>query len=363
MKSNEFLKAYLNAYSPVAQETEGQQVWIDYVKQFTKEVKVDAYGTAVARVQGLQPNPYRHGDDRYKVVIEAHCDEIAWIVTQIEKEGFIRVARHGGSDNMIAASKTVLIHTHKGQKVPGVFGHPAIHTRKTTTEMGPEYHELWIDLGVDSDEKVLELGVEVGNVVTFDDQFSELGDYYVGRSLDNKIGGFIIAETLRRITELKVNLPYDLYVVNSVQEEVGLYGAKMIAKSLKADLALVHDVCHNTNTPKMNKAKDSDVKGGKGPTLEFTAQNHRMIISKLREIAEEAEIDLQLQVGSYGNDTMAFFLENTPTAIVATPLKYMHSTCEMAHKNDVENCIKLFVNFLLNIKPEWIDTVKGETFH
>jgi putative aminopeptidase FrvX len=295
----------------------------------------------------------------YKVVIEAHCDEIAWIITQIEKDGYIRVKRHGGSDNMIAASKTVLIHTHEGQKVPGVFGWPAVHVRDKYAEMGPEQHELWIDLGVDSDEKVRELGVEVGNIVTFDDQFGELGDYYVGRSLDNKIGGYIIAEALRIIKESGKMLPYDLYVVNSVQEEVGLYGARMIAKKLQADIALVHDVCHNTNHPKMNKAKDCDVVGGEGPCVEYTAQNHRKILAKFKEVAKATDNKIQHTVGSYGNDTVSFFLENTPTAILATPLKYMHTTVEMAHKQDVTACIELFVNTLLSITPEWIDEVNS----
>jgi putative aminopeptidase FrvX len=352
MQSQEFLSAYLNAYSPVGQEQEGQKIWADYVRPYSDKIESDAYGTVYAVRKGQDL-----GDFTKKVVIEAHCDEIAWIVTQIEKEGFLRVKRHGGSDNMIAASKSVFVHTHDGQKVVGVFGSPAVHVRDKYTEMGPEQHELWIDLGVDSDERVKELGVEVGNIVTFNDPFQEIGDYYVGRSLDNKIGGYIIAESLKRITEEGVQLPYDLYVVNSVQEEVGLYGAKMIAKRLQADLALVHDVCHNTNTPKMNKAKDGDVAGGKGPTLEFTAQNHRKIIEALREIALQKDIELQLQVGSYGNDTMAFFLENTPTAIVATPLKYMHTTVEMAHKKDVQDCIDLFVEFLKNITPTWIESV------
>jgi putative aminopeptidase FrvX len=353
MRSEKFLEKYLNAFSPVGEEHEGQKIWVDEVRPFADEIVSDAYGTAYALKRGtIKENPR-------KVVIEAHCDEIAWIVTQIEKEGFLRVKRHGGSDNMIASSKTVLIHTRSGETVPGVFGSPAVHVREKYTEMGPDQHELWIDLGFDSDESVKSCGVEVGNLVTFDDQFKKIGNYYVGRSLDNKIGGYIIAEALKLISQEGIQLPYDLYVVNSVQEEVGLYGAKMIAKRLQADIALVHDVCHNTSTPKMDKAKNGDIKGGSGPTLEFTAQNHRKIIAKVREVAEANSIDFQLQVGSYGNDTMAFFLENTPTAIVATPLKYMHTTVEMAHVDDVENCIVLFTEFLKSIDPDWIWHVKN----
>ena len=150
-----------------------------------------------------------------------------------------------------------------------------------------------------------------------------------------------------------------MYVANSVQEEVGLHGAKKIAKHLQADLALVHDVCHNTNTPKINKAKDGDNKGGEGPCLEYTAQNHRDINHMLREVALDNKIPVQLTVGSYGNDTMAFFMENTPTAILATPLKYMHTTVEMAHKKDVKNCIKLFVKFLEALTPEKISEINN----
>jgi putative aminopeptidase FrvX len=359
MTNTEFLYAYLNAFAPVAQETEGQNIWIDYVKPLADKVSVDAYGTAYAILAGNQPSLADRMGIPYKVVIEAHCDEIAWIITQIESDGMIRIKRHGGSDNMIAASKSVLIHTHDGKKVPGIFGWPAVHVRDKYTEMGPEVHELWVDLGVDSAEKVEELGVEVGNIITFDDQFKELGDYYIGRSLDNKIGGYIIAEALRKIKENNIKLPYDLYVVNSVQEEVGLFGARLIAKQLKADLALVHDVCHNTNHPKMNKAKDGDIKGGEGPCLEYTSQNHRKINAMLKQIAKEKELPLQLTVGSYGNDTVSFFLEGTPTAILATPLKYMHTTTEMVHKKDVETCINLYVEFLKELTPSKIDEINN----
>lgn len=350
MKANKkFLYNYLNAYAPVAQENEGQKIWVDYIRPYVSTISIDAYGTAIATIPTVHTE-----DSSLNVVIEAHCDEIAWIITHIEKTGMIRVKRHGGSDNMIAPSKTVMIHTHDGKKVRGLFGWPAIHTRDSYTEMGYEQHELWVDCGLEDKEAVIAAGIEIGNLITFDTQLEEIGDYYVGRSLDNKIGGYIIAEAARQIAEERWALPYNLHIVNSVQEEVGLYGAKMVAKKLKADLALVHDVCHNTNTPKIDKAKDGDNKGGEGPCLEYTAQNHREINKMLREVAKDKNIPVQLTVGSMGNDTMAFFLENTPTAILATPLKYMHTTVEMAHKKDVKAAIKLYVEFLKALTPEKI---------
>jgi putative aminopeptidase FrvX len=352
-KNKEFLYSYLNAYAPVAQETEGQQIWSDYIKPHVDFLKQDAYGTSYGVLKG-QAGSRKSAN---KVVIEAHCDEIAWIITNIEKTGMIRVKRHGGSDNMIAPSKTVMIHTHDGKKIRGLFGWPAIHTRKEYTSMGYDQHELWVDTGLSDKASVLKAGVEIGNLITFDTQLEEIGDYYVGRSLDNKIGGYIIAEALRTIVEKGIKLPYDLYVVNSVQEEVGLFGAKKIAKLLQADLALVHDVCHNTNTPMVDKAKDGDNKGGLGPCLEYTSQNHRGINKMIREVADKNHIPVQLTVGSMGNDTVAFFLENTPTAILATPLKYMHTTVESAHKKDIKNCIKLYVEFLKQLTPDMIDTI------
>ena len=356
MTEKEFLYSYLNAYSPVGQEKEGQKVWLNRIRQYTSNINVDSYGSAWGILKTTDP---KHLGTNRKVVIEAHCDEIAWIITHIQSDGYIRVDKAGGSDNMIAPSKTVVIHTSEGNLVKGVFGSPAIHVREKRTDMGPKINELWIDCGFDSDKEIREAGIEVGNLVTFDTEFSEIGNYWLGKSLDNKIGGYIIAEVLRKIHENKVNLPYDLYVVNAVQEEVGLYGSRQVAKQIGADIALVHDVCHNTNHPKMDKSKDGDIKGGSGPCVEFTSQNHKGIISKIIETAKSNEIPYQRTVGSYGNDTVSFFLENTPTAIIATPLKYMHCTVEMAHKQDVESAIELFYQTLQNITPEWIDQIKN----
>ena len=355
MDNHKFLHAYMNAYSPVGREIEGQKIWVNYMKQFTTDIKVDAYGTAYAKISATS----RSLEPRRKVVLEAHCDEIAWIVTQIEEKGLVRVKRHGGSDTMIAASKTVAIHTHDGKTVKGLFGWPAVHVRKEWEEKGPAPHELWIDLGVDSAEKVAELGVEVGNCVTFDDPFFELGDYYVGKSLDNKIGGYIIAEAARKLA--KSELPFDLYIVNSVQEEVGLYGARLIAQTIKPDIAFVHDVTHETSTPRMEPAKNGDIKAGKGPVIEYSSQNHRDLIDLFRQVSKNADIPMQHAVGSYGNDTVSFFMENCPTAILASPLKYMHTTVEMVHKQDVENAISAFVISILELNPIKIAAINDQT--
>lgn len=348
--SKKFLTDYINAYSPVAQEWEGQKIWADYLKPNVDYLESDNYGTVFGVVKSpVQDAAEAEGKKRYKVVIEAHCDEISWIITYIDRDGLCRVTKHGGSDAAIAPSKKVLIHTRKKGKVAGAFGMAAIHVRKTSDERAPKPEDLYIDLGVTTRKAATELGVEVGNVVTFDEVLSEMGEYYVGKSLDNKIGGYIIAEVAKKLKENKMTLPFDLYVVNSVQEEVGLHGARIIAQQLKADVALVHDVCHATDTPGYSKIKSCDIVPGKGPTLEYAAQNHRLLIEHIRETAEKNNIKYQVEVGSQGNDTMGFFFANTVTAIIASPLRYMHTTVEMVHKKDVKAAIELFYQCLVNM--------------
>jgi putative aminopeptidase FrvX len=340
MVSKEFLYEYLNAYSPVAQESEGQKVWTDYLYKYVDEIHHDHYGTAYGVIKSGVKNAK-------KVVIEAHCDEISWMISHIDSDGYVYVVRHGGSDQQIAPSKTVVIHTRKNGRIKGVFGWPAVHVRKGK-EQAPSLDNIFIDVAAHSKDEASEMGIEVGNIVTFDDRLFEMGDYYVGKALDNKIGGYIIAEVTRRLVEQKIKLPYDLYIVNSVQEEVGLYGARMIANRIKPDVALVTDVCHITKSPMYDVKKDCETIGGNGCAIEHTAQNHRQLIEMFRECGDENDIKYQLTIGSYGNDTMGFFLADggIPTAIIATPLKYMHTTVEMAHKDDVESVIKMFIQSL-----------------
>lgn len=348
-ESKQFLENYLNTHSPSGNEKQAQDVWTSYLEKFiTKEdIHTDVYHSSYGVIKCGNP-------DAKKVVIEAHSDEIAWIVMHIEDSGLLRVKRNGGSDNMIASSRPVIVHHHNGKTSNGVFGWAAIHTRKSSVEEGPDQHELYIDLGLKDKDAVLESGVEVGNLVTNDTKFSEIGDYYVAKSLDNKIGGFIIAEVARHIVENNIKLEFDLYVVNSSQEEVGLEGANHMAKKIKPNLALVHDVCHNTTTPKYDKSKHGDVVGGKGASVHYAHQNSKRINTLIREVAKEKEIPLQIEVGSTGNDTISFFREGIETAMIATPLKYMHSTVEMSHKDDVDSAIRVFTETLKALNKDFL---------
>lgn len=344
--SKAFLKAYLSNASPTGHEVKGQEIWLNYIHDYIDEWHTDVYGTAYGII-----NPGK----KYRVVIESHADEISWYVNYITDKGMIYVIRNGGSDQTIAASRRVNIHTPKGI-VRGVFGWPAIHVRKgKDANLSPTMDNIFIDVGANNKQEVEELGIHVGCVITYDDPYEELNSkHFISRALDNRLGGFCIAQVAKRIKEQKIKLPYSLYVVNSVQEEVGLHGATMIAQTIKPDVVIVTDVTHDTSTPLIEPKVEGDVKLGKGPALAYAPPVHRKLLKLIEDTATENNIPFQRVASSRttGTDTDAFAYANggTPSALISIPLRYMHTTVEMAHVDDVENLIQLITASLRNIK-------------
>ncbi|HRD38140.1 MAG TPA: M42 family metallopeptidase [Bacteroidia bacterium] len=344
-KSLKFLREYLNNPSPTGFESGGQKIWLNYLKPYIDDYFVDTYGTVVGVINPKAP---------YKVVIEAHADEISWFVHYITKDGFIYLRRNGGSDHQIAPSKRVNIHTDKGI-VKGIFGWPAIHVRDAAKEETPTLKNIFLDIGCKSDKEVEALGVHVGCVITYEDEFMELNDrYYVGRALDNRIGGFMIAEVARLLKEKKDKLPFGLYIVNSVQEEVGLNGAQMIARKINPNVAIVTDVCHCTQTPMMNKITSGDQACGKGPVLSYAPAVQNNLLKLVIDTAKKNKIEFQRQAASRatGTDTDAFAYstDGIASVLISLPLRYMHTTVESVHKQDVEDVIKLMYHSLKTIK-------------
>lgn len=341
--AQKFLEKYLNNPSPTGFESAGQKLWLEYIRPHIDEYFTDSYGTAVGVI-----NPKAE----YKVVIEAHADEISWFVHYITKDGFIYLKRNGGSDHMIAPSKRVNIHTEKGI-VKGLFGWPAIHTRHTKDE-APSMKNIFLDVGCSTPEEIEKLGIHVGCVVTFEDEFMIMNkNRYVGRALDNRMGGFMIAEVARMLKESKTKLPFGLYIVNSVQEEVGLRGAEMISRRIKPNVAIVTDVCHDTNTPMIDKIENGDLKSGDGPVLTYGPAVQNNLLKKVIDVAVKNKIPFQRAAASRatGTDTDAFAYsaEGVPSVLISLPLRYMHTTVEMCRKEDVENTIKLMFNSLLTL--------------
>ncbi len=349
-KSLTFLEKYLNNAAPTGYEWEGQKIWMDYLKPYVDEFITDTYGTAVGVI-----NP----DAKYKVVIEGHADEISWYVNYISDNGLLYVVRNGGSDHQIAPSKIVNIHTKNGI-VKGVFGWPAIHTRSKARETPPKPDNIFIDLGCKTKEEVEKLGVHVGCVITYPDEFHILNkDNFVCRALDNRMGGFMIAEVARLLKENKKKLPFGLYIVNSVQEEIGLRGAQMIAERIQPNAAIVTDVTHDTTTPMIEKKVQGHCEMGKGPVIAYAPAVQQKLRDLITDTAEDNKIPFQRAALSRatGTDTDAFAYSNSgvASALISLPLRYMHTTVEMVHRDDVENVIKLIYESLLKIE-------NGETF-
>ncbi|MEL6539645.1 MAG: M20/M25/M40 family metallo-hydrolase [Bacteroidota bacterium] len=347
LKSKYFLFKYLNSNSPTGHEVAGQKLWLDYLRPYVETTLTDTYGTAVGVI-----NP----EADYKVVVEAHADEISWFVSYITPEGYIYVTRNGGSDYQIAPSHRAKIHTDQGM-VPAIFGWPAIHVREDREKAVKLNKEKAIlDCGCESADEVANLGIHVGCIVTFDAELMSLNKrFFTGRALDNRIGGFIIAEVARRLHESKKKLPFGLYIVNAVQEEVGHRGAEMIAARIRPDLAIVTDVTHDTQSPLYNKVKQGDVACGKGPVLTHAPSVQQNVLRMLVETARKQNIPFQRDVASRstGTDTDAFAYAHTgiPSALISLPLKYMHTTVETVHEEDIEQVISLFYQFLLQLTP------------
>lgn len=345
-----FLEDYLNNASPTGYEAQGQQLWMNYLKPYVDEFITDTYGTAVGVI-----NP----ESEYKVVIEAHSDEISWYVNYISDNGLIYVIRNGGSDHQIAPSKWVNIHTKKGI-IEGVFGWPAIHTRKPGKEENPKLENIFIDIGAKDKKEVEKMGVHVGCVITYPDSFKVLNkNQFVCRALDNRAGGFMIAQVARLLKENNIDLPFGLYITNSVQEEIGLRGAEMITQRIKPNAAIITDVCHDTTTPMISKIEQGESKIGDGPVISYAPAIHHILRERIIEAAEENKIPFQRHASSRytGTDTDAFAYSNggVASALISLPLRYMHTTVETVHKEDIANVIRLIYCSVQKIKA-------GESF-
>jgi putative aminopeptidase FrvX len=344
-KANEFLYNYLNNASPTGFEMSGQKIWLDYINPYIDDKIIDTYGTAVGVINPGQP---------YSVVIEAHADEISWFINYIDDNGYLFLRRNGGSDALIAPSMRANIHT-KDKIIKGIFGWPAIHVRDLAKDKAPSISDIFIDCGASNKKEVEKMGIHVGCVVTFEDGLMELNKkYLVGRALDNRIGGYMVAEVARLLTEKKIKLPYTLYIVNSVQEEIGLRGAEMIVRRLKPDLAFITDVTHDTQSPMYNKKTQGDMSCGKGPVICYGPAVQNNVRDFIIEVAQENKISFQRQAvsRSTGTDTdsFAYASEGVASALISLPLKYMHTTVEMIAKEDMNAVIELIYQTLIKVK-------------
>ena len=327
-----FLDDLLTTASPSGYETAGQRVWVDYVSEFADEVRTDDYGNAVAVVEGGDPT----------VALAGHGDEIGFIVKRIEEEGFLRIGPIGGADRTVSKGQHVTVHAD--DPVDGVVGQTAIHLRDVGEEEYDDLEAQFVDIGVEDAETAREL-VDVGDPVTFSTTVAELqGTRVSARGMDNRVGIWAAAEGLRAAAESGVDAT--VCAVSTVQEEVGLQGAKMVGFDLDPDAAVAIDVTHATDSPGISSTKHGDVELGAGPTVTHGTSNHPQLVERVIEVADAEDIPLQHEPSSRrtGTDTDSIFKTRSgvPSVLLSVPLRYMHSTVEVADTEDIEHCVQLY---------------------
>ncbi|MFB6272803.1 MAG: M42 family metallopeptidase [Salinibacter sp.] len=342
-----FFFELLDTPSPTGFEAPGQRVWTEYVREYADTVESDAYGTAWATLDGAV-------DDAPRVMLDAHVDEIGFMVRHITDDGFIYVNRIGGSDRAIARGLRVRILGDEGP-VTGVVGNTAVHIRDTKNEKVPKVHELFIDIGASSEEAVHDRGIRVGHPMVFDVGPTELTDTRItARAIDNRLGGFIIAQAVERLSRDRP--AWSVQAANSVQEEIGGHGAKMIAHRLDPDAAVAFDVTHATDSPGIDSKKHGDVEIGEGPTVTHGTSNHPQLVERAVEVAEAEDIPLQHEPSSRrtGTDTDSIFKTRSgvPSVLLSVPLRYMHSTVEVVDTEDIEHCVQLYAALVRSFDPD-----------
>ena len=353
----DFLFRLLETPSPTGFEMGGQRVWAEWVRSHAPEVACDAYGSTWATLPGKSSRV---------IMLEAHADEIGYMIKHIDAAGFLRIDRVGGSDAATARGRRISIIGDKGE-VNGIIGNTAIHLRRDSSgqEKAPAVHDLWVDVGASSAAEVAALGIRVGHPAVYLYGPIELAHKrLVGRALDNRIGGYIIAQVLKRIATGKKKPAFTLTCLNAVQEEIGGNGAIMATYRLKPDLCICLDVTHATDTPGIDQFKFGTVTLGGGPTLSHGTANHPLVVQRLIDVAADTKVTVQHEASSRftGTDTDKIFhsREGIPSALVSLPLRCMHSVVETAHLDDIQHTIDLLTAFVLSLseKDHFSQTLK-----
>lgn len=339
-----FFTKLLDQPGPSGYEHDVSQIWQEYVTAYSDKVETDTHGNTYATLNAGQS---------FQIMIAGHADEIGLAVNYVSEDGFIYFMRIGGVDPSVLLSQRVKILTKHGE-VPGVISKRAIHLRDADKkDEPPKIHELWIDIGAKDKEDVLKR-IRIGDPIIWGESYRELAnDFAIARNFDNRIGCLIVAEILRRLTDRKSELKVSVCGAVTVQEEVGLLGAGSLAERVKPDLGIAIDVTHDTNTPTVSKTRFGDIKCGKGPSIYRGTRTNARVFDLLEEVSTEKEIPVQIEVESGRTGTDADMISRSgygiPINVVSIPCRYMHTSTEVINLNDVENAIKLLVEFILKL--------------
>lgn len=346
-ESLQFLKDIVNAPSPSGFEEPAARIYRAYTEAFADEVETDFHGNVIACL-----NP----EAKTKVMLAGHMDEIGFIVHYINDKGLIYFQPIGGHDRTIPLGQRVWIHGKT--KLAGVLGRKPIHLLEAKErEVMPELSDMWIDVGAKSKEEVLE-HISLGDPITYQVEFIDLlGGRAAARGFDNKMGAMIVAEALRLLKEEGGLHPeVGVYAVGTVQEEIGLRGARTSSYGVDAQTGLAVDVNFAIDHPGVSKEKHGDTEMGKGPTVSRGANTNPVVYRLVTEAAAENEIPIQIDPapGGTGTDANAMQLNRAGMAVglVGVAIRYMHCPGEVLELNDVELCARLMAAYCRKVTPE-----------
>jgi putative aminopeptidase FrvX len=343
--SNEFLKNLLSTPGPSGYEGAAAEVWRAEAGKFA-EVRGDRMGNSFATL---------NGGGTPRIMLAGHIDEIGLMITHVEEGGLLRFQGVGGWDPQVLVGQRVLVQTDNGE-VLGVIGKKAIHVMEADERKKvSEIKSLWIDIGAKDDEEAKEK-VRVGDVTVVDQDVLELPNGRVAsRSLDNRMGAFVVLEALRLLSE-EEDFAAEVVAVASVQEEIGLYGARGAAFGLDPDAAIAVDVTHATDTPGIPKNEHGDHSLGSGPVITRAANLSPVVTNGLIETAESEGIAYTLEADSRSTSTDADAIQFTragiATGLVSAPNRYMHSPNEIVALEDLENCTRLIAAYVKGLKKD-----------
>lgn len=346
-----FLTALLAAKSPSGAEGPAQAVFDAHVKSHADTYADDALGNRIATL-----NP-KGGPT---LMFSGHMDELGLIITFVNKDGFLYFDTIGGHDRSIISGRRVIIQTADGP-VKGVTGKRAIHLMdEGDRKKVPEIHEIWIDIGAKTKAEALKR-VAIGDVATYDHEFELIsGSIGTARAFDNKVGAYIVGEALIRLAKSRAKLGARVVSVATTQEEIGVRGATTSAFAVDPHVALAVDVGHATDHPDCDQRKYGETKLGAGPIICRGPNINPKVYARLLAVAKKAKLPFQLEADPRptGTDARAIQVARGGVAcgLVSIPLRYMHTPSEVVDLADVENCVRLFVEFAKAVKP-------GESFN
>ena len=344
-ESLDFLQKLIDTPSPSGFEGPAQEVWLNRTSPFSDEISVDVTGNVIAALNpGGSP----------KIMLAGHCDEVGFMVKYISDEGYISFAPIGGVDIHIVPARRVAIYTSRGT-VPGVVGKKPVHLQDPTSRSSQklEWHNLWIDIGTGS-RKETEKQVALGDPITFTDGFGRLaGDMVAGRAFDDKVGSFVASEVVRILSKKRIKAA--LYSVSTVQEELGLRGAKTSAYGIDPDVGIAVDVTFASDHPEIDKKQVGRISVGKGPVAARGANINPKVFERIIEVAGSEKIPCQVEPSPRATGTDANVIQMTRSGVAAglvgIPNRYMHTPVEIISLKDLQNTAKLLAAYVQSLKP------------